>query len=121
MVSGLRNWKQRSSEFRSGTWNFLPRMVISTSFSYGRNGSDMCDLFFPCTSAKICWARGSLKCTCLMSPLRVVRVTVEDNESSSRALLMCYGVETRQNSPERGQRDGGEEGLRLEEPSHVTK
>src|SRR5260370_6979222 len=28
-------------EFFSGTWNFLPRTVISTSFSYGRNGSDI--------------------------------------------------------------------------------
>ena len=41
IVSGLMNWKQRRSEFRSGTWNFFPWMVISTSFSYGRNGSDM--------------------------------------------------------------------------------
>src|SRR5271156_7103045 len=33
------NWKARSSEFRSGTRKVLPRMVISTSFSYGRNTS----------------------------------------------------------------------------------
>ena len=41
IVSGLMNWKQRSREFRSGTWNFLPWIVISTSFSYGRKGSDI--------------------------------------------------------------------------------
>src|SRR6202011_3182841 len=27
IVSGLMNWKQRSSEFRSGTWNFFPSNV----------------------------------------------------------------------------------------------
>src|SRR6266853_1612907 len=32
IVSGLMNWKQRKSELRSGTWNFLPRIVMSTSF-----------------------------------------------------------------------------------------
>ena len=46
MVSGLMNWKQRSKELRSGTWNFFPKMVISTSFSYGRNGSDMVNRSF---------------------------------------------------------------------------
>src|SRR6266571_5232618 len=34
-------------EFFSGTWNFLPRTVISTSFSYGRNGSDINTPGFP--------------------------------------------------------------------------
>jgi hypothetical protein len=47
IVSGLMNWKQRKSELRSGTWNFFPRMVISTNFSYGRNGSDMIEPYFP--------------------------------------------------------------------------
>src|SRR5271156_563509 len=41
MVSGLMNWKARSSEFLSGTRNVLPRMVISTSFSYGRKISSI--------------------------------------------------------------------------------
>src|SRR3984885_354949 len=41
IVSGLMNWKARSSEFRSGTRNVFPRMVISTSFSYGRKTSDI--------------------------------------------------------------------------------
>src|SRR6266849_547661 len=50
IVSGLMNWKQRKRELRSGTWNFFPRMVISTSFSYGRNGSDMSESCFPRTS-----------------------------------------------------------------------
>jgi hypothetical protein len=45
------NWKQRNSELRSGTWNFLPKMVISTNFSYGRKGSDMIESCFPRTSA----------------------------------------------------------------------
>src|ERR1700691_5362980 len=41
MVSGLMNWKARRSEFFSGTRNVLPRMVISTSFSYGRKISSI--------------------------------------------------------------------------------
>src|ERR1700730_4598333 len=41
MVSGLMNWKARRSEFLSGTRNVLPRMVISTSFSYGRKISSI--------------------------------------------------------------------------------
>ena len=41
IVSGLMNWKARRSELRSGTRNVFPRMVISTSFSYGRKTSDM--------------------------------------------------------------------------------
>jgi hypothetical protein len=35
------NWKARRSELRSGTKNVFPKMVISTSFSYGRKTSDM--------------------------------------------------------------------------------
>src|SRR5258708_30640562 len=50
IVSGLMNWKQRKSELPSGTSNFFPRMVMSTSFSYGRNGSDMSESCFPRTS-----------------------------------------------------------------------
>src|SRR5271156_4612464 len=41
MVSGLINWKARNSEFLSGTRNVFPRMVISTSFSYGRKISSI--------------------------------------------------------------------------------
>src|SRR5271163_1725467 len=41
MVSGLMNWNARSSEFLSGTRNVFPRVVISTSFSYGRKISSI--------------------------------------------------------------------------------
>src|SRR5713226_3537571 len=37
------NWKARSNEFFSGTRKVFPRMVISTSFSYGRKMSDISD------------------------------------------------------------------------------
>lgn len=35
------NWNARSSEFRSGTRKFFPKIDISTSFSYGRKTSDI--------------------------------------------------------------------------------
>ena len=92
IVSGLMNWKQRKSEFRSGTWNFFPRMVISTSFSYGRNGSDMIESCFPRTSR--CGKRSpSLsQCALVISAIRVERRCECYNERSTEALPMCYGV-----------------------------
>jgi hypothetical protein len=44
---------------RSGTWNFFPRMVMSTSFSYGRKGSDMIESCFSahqrCEASSLPW------------------------------------------------------------------
>src|ERR1700741_2908185 len=86
MVSGLMNWKQRSKELRSGTWNFFPMMVISTSFSYGRKGSDMIRLFL-CKRCGV-GSPGQWDTRC---KFRVVRLTGRDNERMRGRWRMCHG------------------------------
>src|ERR1700680_878878 len=47
IVSGLKNWKQRRTEFFSGTSTVFPKTLILTRCSYGRNGSGLCLLRDP--------------------------------------------------------------------------
>src|SRR5437879_10889075 len=56
MVSGLMNWKQRRTEFFSGTWNILPRISISTRRSKGRKGSPIFSVRLESTPRLLCVA-----------------------------------------------------------------
>src|SRR5712692_10783536 len=56
MVSGLMNWKQRRTEFFSGTWNILPRISISTRRSKGRKGSPIFSVCLESTPRLLCAA-----------------------------------------------------------------
>src|SRR6266851_616962 len=65
-------------------------MVISTSFSYGRNGSDILRVLF--SAHRRLAARFTIQCAFVISPLRVDRAHRPHNETSREALPMCYGV-----------------------------